>query len=82
MPVNIEKVLISDPVDESCAALLAAHGVSVTVKYKLSKDELINELKVKLKPNRISYYYTNFNFILIHCMNISICFILTICKQF
>ncbi|XP_051163164.1 hydroxypyruvate reductase-like [Leptopilina boulardi] len=45
MPVNIEKVLISDPVDESCAALLAAHGVSVTVKYKLSKDQLINELK-------------------------------------
>lgn len=46
MPVNIEKVLISDPVDESCAALLAAHGVSVTVKYKLSKDQLIYELKV------------------------------------
>ncbi|XP_043475577.1 hydroxypyruvate reductase-like [Leptopilina heterotoma] len=45
MPVNIEKVLISDPVDESCAALLTAHGVSVTVKYKLSKDELISELK-------------------------------------
>ena len=46
MTVDIQSVLISDPVDDSCAALLTSHGVPVTIKYKLSKDELIKELEV------------------------------------
>lgn len=46
MSVNFRSVLISDPVDESCGALLAEHGIPVTTKYKLPKDELINELQV------------------------------------
>jgi len=46
MSVNFRSVLISDPVDESCGALLAEHGIPVTTKYKLAKDELINELQV------------------------------------
>ena len=46
MPVDIKSVLISDPVDDSCAELLRSHGVPVTIKYKLSKAELIQELQV------------------------------------
>lgn len=45
MSVNFRSVLISDPVDESCGALLAQHGIPVTTKYKLPKDELIIELQ-------------------------------------
>jgi D-3-phosphoglycerate dehydrogenase len=46
MSVNFRSVFVSDPVDASCAALLTEHGIPVTTKYKLSKDELINELQV------------------------------------
>lgn len=46
MSVNLRNVLISDPVDESCGALLVEHGIPVTTKYRLSKDELISELQV------------------------------------
>lgn len=45
MSINLRSVLISDPVDESCGALLLSHGIPVTVKYKLSKEELIKELQ-------------------------------------
>lgn len=46
MSINLKSVLISDPVDESCGALLASYGVPVTTKYKLPKDELIKEIQV------------------------------------
>lgn len=46
MSVNFRSVLISDPVDKSCGALLTEHGIPVTTKYKLSQDELISELQV------------------------------------
>lgn len=45
MSINLRSVLISDPVDESCGALLASYGVPVTTKYKLPKDELIQEIQ-------------------------------------
>ncbi|EFN78208.1 uncharacterized protein LOC105188969 [Harpegnathos saltator] len=45
MSVNLRSVLISDPVDESCGALLLEHGIPVTTKYRLPKDVLINELQ-------------------------------------
>ncbi|KAK2581387.1 hypothetical protein KPH14_005071 [Odynerus spinipes] len=45
MPINLRSVLISDPVDESCGALLSEYGVPVTTKYKLSKEELVKELQ-------------------------------------
>lgn len=47
MSIKLRSVLISDPVDSSCADLLTSHGVPVTTKYKLTKDELIKELQVK-----------------------------------
>ncbi|XP_076167662.1 hydroxypyruvate reductase [Ptiloglossa arizonensis] len=45
MSVTIRSVLISDPVDASCADLLVSHGILVTTKNKLSKEELIEELQ-------------------------------------
>ncbi|XP_076756943.1 D-3-phosphoglycerate dehydrogenase [Xylocopa sonorina] len=45
MSTALRRVLISDPVDTRCGELLARHGISVTTKYKLSKEELINELQ-------------------------------------
>lgn len=45
MSIQLRNVLISDPVDESCAALLTSHGVPVTTKYRMSKDELIQEIQ-------------------------------------
>lgn len=45
--VAIKKVLISDACDSTCAALLEKNGIEVQSKYKLPKDALIEELKVK-----------------------------------
>ncbi|XP_031830106.1 hydroxypyruvate reductase [Nomia melanderi] len=45
MSARIRSVFISDPVDACCGELLARHGVPVTVKNKLSKEELIKELQ-------------------------------------
>lgn len=44
--VQIESVLISDAVDSRCADLLKKHGISVTVKTKMPKEELLEEIKV------------------------------------
>ena len=60
MSVTLKSVLISDPVDEGCARLLEEHGVSVTSKYKLSKNELIEELKVSIKRHFL-YFDMLFN---------------------
>ncbi|CAL7942779.1 unnamed protein product [Xylocopa violacea] len=45
MSTTLRRVLISDPVDACCGELLVRHGIPVTTKYKLSKEELINELQ-------------------------------------
>ncbi|XP_063988588.1 D-3-phosphoglycerate dehydrogenase-like [Diachasmimorpha longicaudata] len=45
MSIKLENVLISDPVDGSCIDLLKSHGIAVTTKYKLPKDELLQEIK-------------------------------------
>ncbi|XP_003490266.1 D-3-phosphoglycerate dehydrogenase isoform X1 [Bombus impatiens] len=42
---TLGSVLISDPVDACCSELLVRHGIPVTTKYKLSKEELIKELQ-------------------------------------
>ena len=46
MSTTLRSVLISDPVDMCCGELLARHDIPVTIKYKLSKEELIKELQV------------------------------------
>lgn len=49
MSTTLGSVLISDPVDVCCEELLARHGIPVTIKYKLSKEELIKELQVHVQ---------------------------------
>lgn len=46
MPVMVRSVLISDQVDACCAELLRRHGIAVTQRTKMPKEELIDELKV------------------------------------
>ncbi|KAL7304920.1 hypothetical protein TKK_0002718 [Trichogramma kaykai] len=45
MKLDVKSVFISDRVGPGCEALFKEHGVEVTTKYGLPKDELINELK-------------------------------------
>lgn len=45
MALNVNRVLISDAVDQSCVQLLQAHGIAVDCKYKLPKEQLIKEIK-------------------------------------
>ncbi|XP_063242853.1 D-3-phosphoglycerate dehydrogenase isoform X2 [Bacillus rossius redtenbacheri] len=45
MSVLLRKVLISDPVDDACVRLLQEHGIEATCKYRLSKDDLVKEIK-------------------------------------
>lgn len=45
MSARIRSVLISDPVDACCSELLTSHGVPVTAKNKLTKEQLIKELQ-------------------------------------
>lgn len=45
MAVNIRSVLVSDAVDPLCVDLLKNHGINVVCKYKLSKEQLIQELQ-------------------------------------
>ncbi|OAD52377.1 D-3-phosphoglycerate dehydrogenase [Eufriesea mexicana] len=45
MSITLKSVLISDPVDARCGEMLVRHGIPVTTKYKLSKEELIKELQ-------------------------------------
>lgn len=47
MPVEIEKVLVCDAVDQSCVDLLKVQGIAVDYKLKLPKDQLIAEAKVR-----------------------------------
>lgn len=46
MSVTLRNVLISDAVDSSCVELLQSHGINVTCKQKLPKDQLLQEIKV------------------------------------
>lgn len=47
MPVDIQKVLVCDAVDQSCVDLLKLQGIAVDYKLKLPKNELIAEAKVR-----------------------------------
>lgn len=48
MALCIKTVLISEPVDPGCAKILSENGVQVTTKIGLSKNELIEEIKVSI----------------------------------
>ncbi|CAH0557078.1 unnamed protein product [Brassicogethes aeneus] len=42
--MDIKKVLVADAVDVACTDLLKKHGIQVDCKYKLPKDQLIQEI--------------------------------------
>jgi D-3-phosphoglycerate dehydrogenase len=51
MSVALRNVLITDAVDSACVDLLQSHGINVTCKYKLPKDQLLEEIKVSPVDN-------------------------------
>ena len=46
MVLTLQKVLISDEVDNQCVDVLRASGIEVDKNTKLSKDQLIAEIPV------------------------------------
>lgn len=45
--LEIKRVLISDNLDSCCKEILEANGVTVDVKTKLTKEELLAEISVR-----------------------------------
>nr|BAN21080.1 d-3-phosphoglycerate dehydrogenase [Riptortus pedestris] len=45
MAITLERILISDPVDDVCANLLRSAGLEVRQKNKLTQEQLIQELQ-------------------------------------
>lgn len=56
-PVSIKTVLISESVDPRCKAILEENGIRVTEKQNMKKDELIAEIKVKLRMHRVCTWF-------------------------
>ncbi len=56
MGIDIESVLVCDAVDSSCVELLKFNGIRVSYKLKLSKDQLIEESKVKWVQIILTYF--------------------------
>lgn len=46
--MDIKSVLIVDGVSAICANTLTSHGVNVTTKPKITKEELLNEIPVSI----------------------------------
>ena len=44
--LDLKRVLISDSVDSCCKTVLEANGISVDLKTKLTKEELLTEISV------------------------------------
>lgn len=44
--MDIRRVLVADAVDQACVDLLKANGVRVDCKYKLSRDQLVQDIPV------------------------------------
>ncbi|XP_015776665.1 PREDICTED: D-3-phosphoglycerate dehydrogenase-like [Acropora digitifera] len=42
--LDLKRVLISDSVDSCCKTVLEANGISVDLKTKLTKEELLTEI--------------------------------------
>ncbi len=54
MTLNIQQVLISDPVDPICSQILQNHGISVTYARQWTKERLLQEIQVPIPSNMIS----------------------------
>lgn len=47
--LNIKSVLVVDGVGANCTEILKAHGIDVTNKAKITKEELLKEIPVSAK---------------------------------
>lgn len=47
MVLSIKSVLVVDGVGANCTEILNAHGIKVTNKAKISKEELLKEIPVR-----------------------------------
>lgn len=54
MTLDIQQVLISDPVDPICSQILQNHGISVTYARQWTKERLLQEIQVPIPSNMIS----------------------------
>lgn len=54
MTAKIEKVLLLDGVDPVCGEILQNAGIKVTVHAKLSKEQLLEELKVSSEKKNVN----------------------------
>lgn len=48
MTLNIQQVLISDPVDPICSQILQDYGMNVTYARQWTKERLLQEIQVLL----------------------------------
>lgn len=60
--IRIESILLLDGIDKVCGETLAAANIAVTIKGKLTKDELLKEIKVRIGAgSQISFVCHYFN---------------------
>lgn len=55
--MDIQNVLISDAVDQSCVDLLKKYAIQVDCKYKLPKDQLIAEIQVRIFYKNLQHWF-------------------------
>ncbi len=53
MTLDIQQVLISDPVDPICSQILQDHGMNVTYARQWTKEQLLQEIQVLVPSNLI-----------------------------
>lgn len=56
MGLEIKSVLVVDGVGINCTQILKSHGLSVTNKPKITKDELVQEIPVSFIKYRKRVY--------------------------
>lgn len=49
MGLDIKSVLVVDGVGANCTVILKSHGIAVTNKAKITKEELLQEIPVSVK---------------------------------
>lgn len=64
MVIDIKKVLVADAVDKVCVDILKNNGIIVDCKYKQSKQQLIDDIKVSI------HIYSDCNIVCHNCVTI------------
>lgn len=60
--MNINKVLVADAVDQACVGLLKNNSIDVDCKYKLNKEQLIQEVQVGNLQNKYGTCFSTSHF--------------------